>query len=402
MADLFERYALKRIVGVSGTETVRGAAPVAPEVLAAVSDLVPHLVEMAELQSVASEIIAEAYGTEAGCVTGCSAAGIAVAIAACMTGRDLARVEQLPDTFGMKDEVVLQRGHDVTWGAHVRQTIQITGARAVEVGAATECGAYQLRHALGAETAAALYVVSHHTVQTGLLDLETFCRVCHEADTPVIVDGAAEPNFRDFVAAGADLVITSAHKVFAGLTAGVIAGRKDLVQACIWQEKGIGRPMKVGKEGVIGAIAGIERWMALDHEKAARELEARLERARERLGGIDGVAVSLEDDWTSHAFRRVRLDIDPARAGMSAYQLARGLAAAQPAITVRGLYADQGFLQLDLRRADDATVDRVCERIVDVLQSGGHGGPARPPSPSDQALASLERWPLPVRRQSRA
>jgi seryl-tRNA(Sec) selenium transferase len=68
MADLFERYGLKRIVGVSGTETVRGAAPVAPEVLAAVSELVPQLVEMAELQSVASEVIAEAYGTEAGCV----------------------------------------------------------------------------------------------------------------------------------------------------------------------------------------------------------------------------------------------------------------------------------------------------------------------------------------------
>ena len=402
MADPFERYGLKRIVGVSGTETVRGAAPVAPEVLEAVSDLVPHLVEMAELQSVASEVIAEAYGTEAGCVTGCSAAGIAVAIAACMTGRDLARVEQLPDTFGMKDEVVLQRGHDVTWGGHVRQTIEITGARAVEVGAATECGVYQLRHALGPETAAALYVVSHHTVQTGLLDLETFCRICHEADVPVIVDGAAEPNFRDFVAAGADLVVTSAHKVFASLTAGVIAGRTDLVQACIWQEKGIGRPMKVGKEGVIGAIAGIERWLALDHDKLARELEARLERARARLEGLDGVTVSLEDDWTSRAFRRVRLDIDLARTGMSAHQLARRLAGGEPAITVRSLYADQGFLQLDLRRADDASVDRVCERLVEALERGGAEGPARPPSPADQALASLERWPLPVRPQNRA
>lgn len=402
MADPFERYGLKRIVGVSGTETVRGAAPVAPEVIAAVSDLVPHLVEMAELQSVASEVIAEAYGTEAGCVTGCSAAGIAVAVAACMTGRDLARVEQLPDTTGMKHEVVLQRGHDVTWGGHVRQTIEITGATAVEVGAATECGAYQLRHALGPETAAALYVVSHHTVQTGLLDLETFCRVCHEAGVPVIVDGAAEPNFRDFVAAGADLLITSAHKVFAALTAGVIAGRKELIQACIWQEKGIGRPMKVGKEGVIGAIAGIERWRALDHERLARELDARLERARDRLQGLDGVTVSLEDDWTSRAFRRVRLDIDPARAAMSAYQLARRIAAGRPAITVRGLYADLGFLQLDLRRADDASVDWVCERIVGALQQGAAEGPARPPSPSDAALASLERWPLPVRPQRRA
>lgn len=395
MSDPFERYGLKRIIGVSGTETVRGACPVAPEVLDAVSALVPHLVDMAELQSVASEVIARAYGIEAGCVTGCSAAGIAVGIAACMTGRDLAKVEQLPDSTGMKDEVILQRGHDVTWGGHVRQTIELPGARMVGIGTATECGAYQLRHALSERTAAALFVVSHHTVQTGLLDLATFCAVCHEAGVPVIVDGAAEPNFRDFVAAGADLVITSAHKVFAALTAGVVAGRLDLVQACIWQEKGIGRPMKVGKEGVIAAIAGIERWLALDQERLAAALEARLERARGKLDGLPGVAVSLEVDWTSRAFRRVRLDVDPAVAGLSAHQLARRLAAAEPSLSVRGLYADQGFVQVDLRRADDALVDHVAERIIEALRNGpAPGDPARPPSPPDQALAGLERWPL--------
>jgi uncharacterized pyridoxal phosphate-dependent enzyme len=401
MADLFDRYGLKRIIGLSGTETVRGASPVAPEVVAAVSELLPHLVEMAELQSVASAVIADAYGTEAGCVTGCSAAGIAVATAACMTGRDLARTEQLPDTTGMKNEVVLQRGHNVTWGGHALQTVELTGAKVVEVGAATECGTYQLRNALRPETAAALYVVSHHTVQTGLIDLERFSAVCHEAGVPVVVDGAAEPNFRDFVAAGADLVITSAHKVFAALTAGVIAGREDLVQACMYQEKGIGRPMKVGKEGVIAAIAGIERWLRLDHESLARDLERRLERAVAALQGLEGVAVSLEEDWTSRRFRRVRLDIASDRAGISAFALARELGAQRPAISVRSLYADQRFLQLDLRRADEATVDHVCERIVAIVRAGADDDPAaRPPSPSDQALAGLERWPLRLRRPS--
>ena len=401
MADVFDRYGLKRIIGLSGTETVRGASPVAPEVVAAVSELVPHLVEMAELQSVASAVIAEAYGTEAGCVTGCSAAGIAITTAACMTGRDLANAEQLPDTTGMKNEVVLQRGHNVTWGGHALQTVEMTGARVVEIGAATECGTYQLRHALRPETAAALYVVSHHTVQTGLIDLERFCAVCHEAGVPVVVDAAAEPNFRDFVAAGADLVITSAHKVFAGLTAGVIAGRKDLVQACMYQEKGIGRPMKAGKEGVIGAIAGIERWLRLDHEGLARDLEARLERAVAALQGLEGVRVSLEDDWTSRAFRRVRLDVAPERAGISAFALARQLAAERPAVSVRALYADQGFVQLDLRRSDDATVDHVCERIVAIVRAAADDEPAgQPPSPPDQALAGLERWPLPLRGPS--
>jgi uncharacterized pyridoxal phosphate-dependent enzyme len=395
VSDPFARYGLNRIINLSGTETARGAALVAPEVAEAVAALVPHAVDILELQSAASAVIARAYGTEAGLVTGCSAAAVSIAIAACMTGCDLARAEQLPDTFGMRDEVIVQRGHVVTWGSHVLQSIRSTGARPVEIGASTECGTYHLRHALSERTAAALYVVSHHTVQTGLIGLEAFCGTCHAAGVPVIVDAAAEPSFRDFVAAGADLVTTSAHKVFAALTAGIIAGRLDLVQACMFQEKGLGRPMKAGKEGIVGAIAGIERWMTLDHERIARELRARLDRARARLDGRPGIRVSLEPDWTSRAFDRLRLDIDPGAAGISAAGLAAALARQRPSIAVRSLYADQGFLQLDLRFVDDATADRVSERMLEVLRApAAPDRTAMPPNPSDAALERLEAWPL--------
>ena len=77
---------------------------------------------------------------------------------------------------------------------------------------------------------------------------------------PVIVDGAAEPDPRIFLKAGADLVITSMQKAFASFTAATVAGRRDLVRACYLQDKGIGRPMKIGKEGVIATIAALERW----------------------------------------------------------------------------------------------------------------------------------------------
>jgi L-seryl-tRNA(Ser) seleniumtransferase len=87
-------------------------------------------------------------------------------------------------------------------------------------------------------------------VQNRLIDLKTFCAACHERGVPVIVDAASVTDPRPYVEAGADFVLFSAHKAFASITAGVIAGRLPLVQACIYQEHGIGRPMKVGKEGV--------------------------------------------------------------------------------------------------------------------------------------------------------
>jgi L-seryl-tRNA(Ser) seleniumtransferase len=72
MTDVFAKYGLRRMVNCSGTETVKGASPVAPEVVEAITSLIPHAVEMVELQSVASQVIALATGAEAGFVTGCT------------------------------------------------------------------------------------------------------------------------------------------------------------------------------------------------------------------------------------------------------------------------------------------------------------------------------------------
>jgi D-glucosaminate-6-phosphate ammonia-lyase len=399
IADPFDRYELRRLINVSGTETTKGACPVCPEVIDAVAALVPHSVEMIELQSVASQTIARVFGSEAGVVVNCTAAGISIAVAAGMTGLNLAAAERLPDTTGLKNEVILQRGHNVTYGAHVTQNVTITGAKIVEIGAATECGAYQLAAAIGSATAAARYVVSHHTVQSGLIDLPTFCKVCHDKGVPVIVDGAAEPDPRTFLAAGTDLVITSMQKAFAGLTAATIAGRRELVRACYLQDKGIGRPMKVGKEGVIATIAALERWERLDHDAIRRELDARLARAKARLDRVPGLTVTVELDSTSNLFSRLLLRVDPTKAGLTASELTQALWNETPSICVRSLMAEIGLLQVDIRRASGEQADHVAETIARLVEAAAARGPARsrdkpPPNLADEALAGILRFPL--------
>jgi L-seryl-tRNA(Ser) seleniumtransferase len=399
--DPFVRYGLRRIVNVSGTETTKGASPVCAEVIEAVSALVPHSVEMAELQSVACRTIARAFEAEAGFVTNCTAAGIVVALAACMTGRDVAKVERLPDSAGMRNEVAIQKGHAVTYGGQVTQNIRLVGATPIEIGAVTECGAYQLAAALGPNTAAALYVVSHHTVQSGLIDLETFCRVCHSAGVPVIVDGAAEPDPRLFLRAGADLVIVSTQKQFAGLTGGIVVGKLPLVQACAYQERGVGRPMKAGKETVIAAIAALERWENLDRPKLREALTRRLLRAKAKIETLPGFTATLEEDSTSHLFDRLLLFVDPAKAGLNALGLSQALWAGTPSIKVRDLMADIGLLQIDFRRVDDLSADSVAERIVAVVRDAKAGKLEMPTSSptanlADLAVAGLEAWPLPM------
>jgi len=162
-------FGLRPVVNASGTMTGLGASIARPEVIEAVAAILPQFVEIDDLQRRASAAIATACGSEAGYITASASAGITLTIAATMTGDDLGLIERLPDTGTLKNEVVVQTGHLVNYGAPLDQAIRLCGARAVAVGAATEAHGYQLAAAINARTTAALFVVSHHTQQYGMI-----------------------------------------------------------------------------------------------------------------------------------------------------------------------------------------------------------------------------------------
>jgi uncharacterized pyridoxal phosphate-dependent enzyme len=364
--DYFAEYGLRRVVNGAGPLTILGAAPVEPEIVAAAGEILANSVIMEELQRAASKAIAEAFGAEAGCVTGCAAAGIAVSVAACIAGEDLAKIERLPDSQGMKNEVILQKGHECSFGASVSQMIRLGGGKPVEVGTATYCARYQVAAAIGPQTAAAVYVISHHTVPFGMLDLETFAKICHERGVPVIVDGAAQPDQAAFIRSGADLAVASAQKFPGGLTAGLIAGREALVRACELQRRGIGRPMKAGKEGIAGAIAALGHWMRRDKPAQAAELKRRSEALAQGLGNLSGVAANSLEDTLERGLWRTRVTLDPATAGLDARRLAGELAQGNPAIYVRNFNVDEGYVDVDVLYLRDPDIAMVSERVRDV------------------------------------
>jgi D-glucosaminate-6-phosphate ammonia-lyase len=270
--DVRAQLGLRPVINVSGTMTFLGASIVVPEAVEAMARVLPQFVEIGDLQRKASAAIARLTGAEAGTVTASTASGITVAIAACMTGADLARIEQLPDICSVKHEVPLQRGHMVNYGAPVEQAVRLAGATVRPFGGATDARPYQLAAMLSEQSAAALFVVSHHCVEYGQIPLEQFCAICHERGVPVIVDAASEYDLCGFLAKGADIVIYSGHKFLGGPTTGIVAGRKDLVRAAYLQNFGIGRGMKAGKESIAGAMAALEAWATRD-PAAARVLE---------------------------------------------------------------------------------------------------------------------------------
>ena len=145
--DLYEKHNLRRIVNACGKMTHLSGAAVLPPIVEQVATALPCFFDLNELQERAGRVIAQATGAETGCVTASSAAGITLSVAASMTGPDLGRIAQLPDTGGMPDQVVLQKGHAVNFGAPITQMIRLAGARVVEIGSINGASDYHLEHA---------------------------------------------------------------------------------------------------------------------------------------------------------------------------------------------------------------------------------------------------------------
>ena len=95
-SDICERLGLRPIINVSGTMTALGASIVVPAAVRAVAEVLPEFVEINDLHRKASAVVARLTGAEAGFITASASAGITLAVAACMTGSDLGRIEQLP------------------------------------------------------------------------------------------------------------------------------------------------------------------------------------------------------------------------------------------------------------------------------------------------------------------
>src|SRR5919112_1249090 len=225
---VYDELGLRTVINASGTLTRLGGSRMSPEVLAAMADAAASFVPIDALQARAGEVIADITGAEAGYVVSGAAAGLSLGVAACVAGMDVAAMDRLPDTSGLKDEVVVQRGHRNAYD----HAIRAVGVRMVEVGYLGYPGAggshpWQIAAAITERTAA----VACPILDTpGTVPLPVVCQIAQERGVPVIVDAAAElpprANLRRFLAEGADLVVFSGGKAIGGPQAsGILAGR---------------------------------------------------------------------------------------------------------------------------------------------------------------------------------
>ena len=288
----YETLGVRPIINAWGTVTAIGGSTIEQPVLDAMNEAARQYVAINELHEAAGEYLAKRLGVPAAFICSGAAAGMALAAAACMGGTDPALRAQLPNTTGMKNEIVTFR----TMRSNYDQGFRLAGASVVEIGMSKQTEEWELRRAIGAETAAVSYIIEHAHI--GALPLEAVVRIAHETDVPVIVDAAAElpppENLWQYTSMGVDLTIFSGGKDMRGpQSSGLIVGRTDLVKACAFHSApnhAIGRGMKVGKEEVMGLVNAIDRYLNQDFSQEMSMWEAQVAYLLDELSQMSGIS----------------------------------------------------------------------------------------------------------------
>src|SRR4029077_20378869 len=268
--NVYKRLGVKTIINCRGTWTYLSGSLEFPEVRAAQREASEYFVNMFELQHAASRRLAELTGAEAGMVTSGAAGAMASAAAACMAGTDPKIIWQLPDTTGLKHEVIMVGGRSAFDNA-----IRLTGAKLVLVEKPDD-----IASAINGNTAM-IYT-------TDLGDkLVREAAIAKEHNVPILLDDAAGippiDNIKLYAMMKLHLYTFSGGKGLRGpQCSGVLLGRKDLIEAAMRNscpfEGAVCRPMKVGKEEIIGCLTAIETWLKIDSKKLYEEWNTRVDR----------------------------------------------------------------------------------------------------------------------------
>jgi L-seryl-tRNA(Ser) seleniumtransferase len=352
------------------------------------ADAASACVPIDELQQSAGRVIAEITGAEAGYATCGAAAALALAAAACMTGRDPTRINRLPEVAGMPHEIIVQRTQRYDYDHALRSV----GARLVEVGFPDLTFPYEVEAAITPLTAA---IAFYPTPSRPCLPLEEVVAIAHRHHIPVIVDAAMElpptDSLRSHIAAGADLVAFSGGKAIRGPQAsGFLAGRAELIAAvalnhqdmdvrpATWGQRaliasgdimgpphhGVGRAMKVGKEEIVGLIVALQRFVQRNEAAEVAGWRAKIQHIATAVDGLPGV--QLESSDPAHdavAVPTLALRLDEACLGCTAYDVLNDLSAGEGGVFLNEERAWQGVLVVNPMALRDGDERAVADRL---------------------------------------
>ena len=368
-AALYRSLGVRPLINASAPLTVLGGSILAPGVLEAMSSAAQCFIDINELEIAVGARLAELTHNESALVVGGCAAGLLEAFAALMVGTDPVLLKQLPDTTGLKDQVIIERTHRNPYD----QAVRTSGANFVEIGREGGTRTEDLEAAITEKTVGVFYVVADW-LPPGALALEQTIELAHRRGLPVIVDAAHQiPPMRNLWYftrdLGADIAIFSGGKCLQGPQAsGLVVGKKWIIDAMArngYPNQSIGRPAKVGKENIIGLLAAVEWYVGLDHSARQAEWDSWVQSFAQRVSGLTGVTVERGFPGEAGEFvPYARVILEPDKARLEKDALVAALRQGEPSIVVGSGKNGVSVYTATLKPGE---MGQIAERFVELL-----------------------------------
>jgi L-seryl-tRNA(Ser) seleniumtransferase len=333
--DFYSEVGARPFINAGGWGYTRyGGSIMPPEVLAAMGEASKRFVNLYELQDRVGAAIATMTNNEAAMVCCGAASGMLLSLAACIAGTDPQIAERLPDTQGLRNEVIM------SWHARGTETdpaIRAAGGKIVHVGEGGGPATFgRFASAITNRTAAIVLVAFESEPE---LEAAPIVKAAHERGVPVIVDGAyaippKENLWRYTRELGVDAFVTSGGKAMRGpQTTGLVLGKREIVAGCKFHASPnlrIGRGMKVGKEEFAGVYMALKLFLATDFEAQKREELRKLQTIADAISEIPGIRVRLVEQ------NRIEIKIDEGVHEFTSEAAAKMLLAGEPSILISG------------------------------------------------------------------
>ncbi|MDQ0247715.1 L-seryl-tRNA(Ser) seleniumtransferase [Bacillus fengqiuensis] len=364
--SLNAKYGLKRVINASGRMSILGVSAPTDTVMDAMKQGGQNYVEIADLVDKAGDYVARILGSEAAVIVNSASSGIALSVAALVTKGNRRKSERLHQEIIPQNEIVMLKGHNVQYGAPVETMIYLGGGKLVEVGYANEGRAEHIEDAISENTAAILYVKSHHAVQKNMISVEEAWEIAVRNGVPLIVDAAAEEDIQKYVKYS-DLAIYSGSKAIEGPTSGIVGGKRQYIEWLKVQLHCIGRSMKVGKETTFGLLQALDEY-GVKEDKSEQEKETL--QVLMSLKEIEGMNVTIVQDEAGRAIFRARIHINPEQTNTTAKEVVTGLREGEIAIYTRDYGVRQGYFDIDPRPLQGDDIDVIEAKIRELVEGG--------------------------------
>jgi uncharacterized pyridoxal phosphate-dependent enzyme len=330
--DMIQELGIRSFINAAGTFTALTGSLMRPEVVAAIQVASRKFVTLEDLHNAVGKRIAELLHCESALVTAGCASAMALSTAACVAGKDRARISQLPDTTGMKNEVIVQKTHRVNYDHAIRNA----GVRLIEVETREE-----LEATINDRTAMMFFL--NFADPLGKVHHEEFVAIARKAGVPTLIDAAADvppvENLFKYTKLGFDLVAFSGGKGLRGpQSAGLLLGRKDLIEAARLNNSPNGdtlcRTNKVNKEEVIGMLVALETFLNEDHAAVWKDWEGRCNLIIGALKAFPDVVTEVYVPKIANAVPHLRITWDYQKRGLTVADMVKALREGKPSIEV--------------------------------------------------------------------